>query len=206
MLAANMSVLGFKKECNQSLLKLCFDALRQSKEEEKFMLMSEALEGDCAPAIEALNKEVAAKTSQAVRSGRNRGMHTIKNMIYRQVAEYFQKWKSALKARNVMLNKNMKGMMIRRWNGQLRDAFDLWKRGGNRKENQMAEMTLTEMQEEGANIAAAVDSLDKEIKIEKAKVDRSGRTALKRGARIMQKRYLKQYMDKWASGNRLHKN
>lgn len=47
MLAANMTVLGFKKDCNRSLLKTCFDALRQSKEEEKFILMEEALEGDC---------------------------------------------------------------------------------------------------------------------------------------------------------------
>ena len=51
ILAANMTVLGFKKECNQSMLKMCFDALRVSKEEEKLMLMSEALEGDCMPAI-----------------------------------------------------------------------------------------------------------------------------------------------------------
>mmetsp|Transcript_23761 Transcript_23761/g.29558 ORF Transcript_23761/g.29558 Transcript_23761/m.29558 type:complete len:417 (+) Transcript_23761:1050-2300(+) len=58
MLAANMSVLGFKKECNQSMLKICFDALRTSKEEEKLMLMTEALEGDCMPAIQSLNKDV----------------------------------------------------------------------------------------------------------------------------------------------------
>lgn len=70
----------------------------------------------------------------------------------------------------------------------------------------MAEMTLMEMQEEGASIAAAVDSLDKEVKIEKAKVDRSGRSALNRGTKIMQKRYLKQYMDKWAQVNKHHKN
>lgn len=57
------------------------------------MLMSEALEGDCAPAIDSLNKEVELKTKQAVRSGRNRGMNTIKNMIYARVAEYFFKWK-----------------------------------------------------------------------------------------------------------------
>ena len=62
MLAANMTVLGFKKECNASMLKMCFDALKQSKEEEKFMLMSEALEGDSQPAIESLNKDVERKT------------------------------------------------------------------------------------------------------------------------------------------------
>ena len=51
-----MTVLGFKKDCNRTLLKQCFDALRISKEEEKFILMTEALEGDCQPAIESLNK------------------------------------------------------------------------------------------------------------------------------------------------------
>lgn len=68
------------------------------------MLMSEALEGDCAPAIEALNKEVELKTKQAVRSGRTRGMHTIKNMVYAQIAEYFNKWKGVCQRRNVMVN------------------------------------------------------------------------------------------------------
>ena len=46
MLAANMSVLGFKKECNQATMKMCFDALKVSKEQEKLMMMTEALEGD----------------------------------------------------------------------------------------------------------------------------------------------------------------
>ena len=78
-----MTVLGFKKDCNKSLMKMCFDALRISKEEEKFVLMSEALEGDCQPAIEAVSKSIELKTQQAVRSGRNRGLDAIKAMIYR---------------------------------------------------------------------------------------------------------------------------
>ena len=51
-----MTVLGYKKDCNRSLLKTCFDAMRNSKEEEKLFLMQECLEGDTAPAIESLNK------------------------------------------------------------------------------------------------------------------------------------------------------
>ena len=62
ILAANMTVLGFKKDCNKSLMKMCFDALRISKEEEKFVLMSEALEGDCQPAIESISKSIEQKT------------------------------------------------------------------------------------------------------------------------------------------------
>ena len=44
MLTANMQVLAFKKDCNRSLLKTCFDALRNGKEEFKLMMVTEALE------------------------------------------------------------------------------------------------------------------------------------------------------------------
>ena len=115
MLAANMTVLGFKKECNASMLKMCFDALKQSKEEEKFMLMSEALEGDCQPAIESLNKDVERKTQVAVRTGKKRGLECFKAMIYRQVAEYFNKWKGVEKRAKNMINDRLKGMIIKRW-------------------------------------------------------------------------------------------
>lgn len=94
MLHAQMTVLGFKKDCNRSMLKMCFDAMRISKEEEKFVMMTEALEQDCDPAIESLNKSIEQKTQVAVRSGRKKGLDAIKGMIYRQVAEYFHKWKN----------------------------------------------------------------------------------------------------------------
>ena len=65
---------------------MCFDAMRISKEEEKFVMMTEALENDCLPAIETASKSIEKKTQQAVRSGRNRGLESIKAMIYRNVA------------------------------------------------------------------------------------------------------------------------
>ena len=67
-------------------------------------------------------------------------------------------------------------------------------------------MEMCTLQDEGSSLAAEVETLDKEIKIEKAKVDRSGRSALNRGTNIMKKRYLKQYMDKWAAVNKHYKN
>mmetsp|Transcript_18535 Transcript_18535/g.24897 ORF Transcript_18535/g.24897 Transcript_18535/m.24897 type:complete len:189 (+) Transcript_18535:511-1077(+) len=127
-------------------------------------------------------------------------------MIYRQVAEYFNKWKGVLKRHSVKVNESMKAMLIKRWQMSMRDAFNLWKKGKGHKEITMQQMEMTELQEEGSNLQNAVEELNKEIKIEKAKVDRSGRSALSRGTRIMQKRYLKQYMDKWAEVNKQHKN
>ena len=50
---------------------------------------------------------------------------------------------------------------------------------------------IMEMQEEGSNLAAEIESLDKKIEVKKKEVDRSGRSALNRGTNIMKKRYLK---------------
>ena len=39
---------------------------------------------------------------------------------------------------------------------------------------------------------------NREIEIKEKQVVRSGKSALSRGTKIMKKRYLKQYLDKWA--------
>ena len=61
---------------------------------------------------------------------------------------------------------------------------------------------VMEMQEEGSNLAAAVDDLSKNIEMKKKSVDRSARQTFDRGTRIMKKRWLKQYLDKWAAINK----
>ena len=65
---------------------------------------------------------------------------------------------------------------------------------------------VMEMQEEGSNLAAEIESLGKQIDIKKKEVDRSGRSSLNRGVKIMKKRYLKQYFDKWAETNKVVNN
>ena len=59
-----------------------------------------------------------------------------------------------------------------------------------------------EMQEEGSNLAAAVDDLSKQIEVKKKEVDRCARGSFDRGTRIMKKRWLKQYLDKWRGINK----
>lgn len=55
------------------------------------------------------------KTQEAVRSGRKKGLGAIKGLIYRQVAEYFNKWKNVQTREKVMINDRLKDMIIRRW-------------------------------------------------------------------------------------------
>lgn len=73
----------------------------------------------------------------------------------------------------------------------------MWKQGKNKKNIVMQEMTMMEMEEEGAQMQAEVDSLDKEIKKKENQVVRSGRTATTRAVKICLRRYLKQGMDRW---------
>ena len=51
--------------------------------------------------------------------------------------------------------------------------------------------------EEGNNLQAEVESLNKEIDIERKRVDRSGRQSLSRAAKIMRQRMLKRGVDAW---------
>ena len=73
----------------------------------------------------------------------------------------------------------------------------MWKKGGAKKAIQFQEMTNMVMEEEGAQMQAEVDSLDKEIKKKENQVVRSGRTATTRAVKICHRRYLKQAMDRW---------
>ena len=47
---------------------------------------------------------------------------------------------------------------------------------------------------------------DEAEEIKKKEVDRSGRSSLNRGIKIMKKRYLKQCFDKWAETNKVVNN
>ena len=105
-----------------------------------------------------------------------------------------------------MIDQRMKDMIIRRFKSRLRDAFDLWKRGKASQEIEMQSAMVMEMQEEGSGLAAQVEDLSKQIEQKKKQVDRSGRSSLNRGTKIMKKRYLKQYFDKWAEVNKTTNN
>ena len=53
------------------------------------------------------------------------------------MASYFFHWKNVIAAKDVGINKNLKDMLIRRLRNKQRDAFDLWKKGKNKKNIQV---------------------------------------------------------------------
>ena len=68
-----------------------------------------------------------------------------------------------------MVDQNLRGMIIRRWQQRLRDAFDLWKKGKAHSEITMQEGMIMEMQEEGSGLAQECEELGKQIEIKKKK-------------------------------------
>lgn len=76
--------------------------------------MEQALEGDCNPAMEELNKQIEKKTNVAVRSGKNRGLNCFRNNFNAYMASYFFHWKKVLANQDIGINKNLKDMVIRR--------------------------------------------------------------------------------------------
>lgn len=88
--------MHFRKQCNTGLLKMVFDALRHNKEEEKFTLMTTALEDETNPVIESLNKEIEVKETVEMRTGQTRAINAMQKQLRARIGSYFLKWRDEL--------------------------------------------------------------------------------------------------------------
>ena len=55
-----LSALGFQIQSDKSIMKQCFYAMRQNKEEEKLIYLCDKLSVDTEPALMSLNKDLKA--------------------------------------------------------------------------------------------------------------------------------------------------
>ena len=64
-----LSALGFQIQSDKNILSQCWAALRQNKESEKLIFLTDKLVGDTDPALMTLNKDIkeieGKKTAQA---------------------------------------------------------------------------------------------------------------------------------------------
>lgn len=58
----NVSLAHLGKSCNQRLVAACFQALRQNKENEKYNLMLESLNGNYEPAMRSLEESIRMRS------------------------------------------------------------------------------------------------------------------------------------------------
>ena len=85
----------FRRQCNISLLKSCFDALRNEKETEKHMLMMQALDSETLPVIENLNQQITDKLNAEDRTMKTRALTVMQKMLRVYIGSYFYKWQKS---------------------------------------------------------------------------------------------------------------
>ena len=96
--------------------------------------MTEALEGDCIPAMESLSKDVSRIQNVAVRSELKRRSNTVARLLYTRIGEYFQLWKSHTHGFKSAMNSRIKDQILRQYKVMLRTAFETWRKGNKHKE------------------------------------------------------------------------
>jgi hypothetical protein len=146
MIDQNLGVLMFRRQCNISLLKLCFDALRHEKETEKHMLMTQALESETVPAIDVLNAQIAKKEAAETRSMQKRGLTVMQKMLRVYLGTYFYRWHDHKETAKFGVNVHLKQIILRAYKTRLSTAFATWKKG-----KQHSEITekMFQMEEQG---------------------------------------------------------
>ena len=100
--------MHFRKQCNRSLLKMTFDALRHEKEVEKHHLMLSALEDETLPAIDELNRTIEEKTNNEDRTLKTRALNTMQNMLRTWIGSYFHKWHNMKDAKQFGVSVHLK--------------------------------------------------------------------------------------------------
>ena len=53
-----ISALGFQVQSDKNILKMCWSALRQNKENEKLIFMNDKLHAETQPALESLTRDI----------------------------------------------------------------------------------------------------------------------------------------------------
>ena len=88
-----LSALGFKIQSDKTILKNCWNALRQNKEHEKFMIVTGKLEVDTIPALESVKMEVHNMRVKKQLVEKTRSTSLFVKCFGKLLAQYFNRWK-----------------------------------------------------------------------------------------------------------------
>ena len=116
------------------------------------MIMEEALNGDCMPAMDVMSKEIKKKEKQAVQHGRSRACKNIDKTLKIWIRGYFKKWKEVTQYKNIGMSQDLKDRIIRMFRRRLQEAFYLWKNGKSQKKIDLTNMQIEMSIEEGNDL------------------------------------------------------
>lgn len=78
---------------NIRLMVSCFQALRLNKEDEKFELMKQSLNGNYEPALNQLEESIRIRSEQALKKRKIRSLLTLDKQSRSKIQSYFTHWK-----------------------------------------------------------------------------------------------------------------
>ena len=122
-----LSALGFQIQSDKNILSQCWAALRQNKESEKLIFLTDKLVGDTDPALMTLNKDIKEIEGKKTAQAQKRATNVFVTVFGRLLSQYFQMWKNGAVSKAVLMDQKFKIKLIKLYRGKLEKAFNLWK-------------------------------------------------------------------------------
>lgn len=129
IMGGNVLALRFRKDCDTSIIKTCFDAFRQHKEEEKFRRVDHLLNEVELPLIEDLSAESEDIQINSRFKAKSRACEAVKKCMAKRLNGYFSHWKDINEQYKEKLRTTLKDQIIKAYMETMRKSFFAWKTG-----------------------------------------------------------------------------
>lgn len=127
MMGAQVQALHFTQSMDFSLLKSCFDAIRQNKEEEKYSQVDYELNTVEKPMVQELSQNLQEKTMERDQKAAQKAGNVMCKLANKGIYQYFDKWRTINQQFKEVPQTKMKGRIIKAYYDKIRLAFNRWK-------------------------------------------------------------------------------
>ena len=147
--------------------------------------------------INGLENEIAQREATALKTAQTRACQAITAMGARNIGTYFQHWRKRCEFYDETMNTKVKDRIIKVYMDRLRHFFERWRvnKESDKVERQMEMITM--QQEEGAAIAAELETVEKEIEKKEQGLDKSQKSQTLKCVTSFNRRLLQIAMGRW---------
>jgi hypothetical protein len=128
-----MAAIQFGNHNRKYLLSNIFNALRQHREQSKYALIHDAVQGDMNVAIADHKAFVEEKQAHLTARNNKKFGNMIKSALGSKLYSYFQRWSDVNEYQKNTMNKRVKSRIIHMYNNYLNSYFDHWKKNSHEK-------------------------------------------------------------------------
>eukprot|EP00347_Sterkiella_histriomuscorum_P005910 403354803 len=171
LMATSVQAMHFRRNCDSTILKQCFDAFRIHKETEKFLKINHILQEEELPMIESITAQNEDIEVQNKFKAKQRACQSVKKMMSKQLYEYFELWKQHSEEYKETLRTTIKDKIIKVYMEKIRKAFTYWKALNDQNKLTAQSMLIQEYQFDSTNLQNDILDLQKDISNRKEQLD-----------------------------------